>query len=270
MNRIKKLAYPYLFYIVVFVVVPLLMVFYYAFTNNGAITFENFEKIAEPSTIKTLITSFRVAFISTVVSLLIAYPFSFFLSKMKLRFRTTAMMLIMVPMWMNFLLRSYAWVAILSPNGVLDKMLATVGITYTSFLYTEASVVLGMVYNFLPFMILPIYTSLEKIDNGLIEAAGDLGANSRQTFWKVIFPMSLPGVISGITMVFVPVLSTFEVATLLGGGMVNMVGNVIERQFTKTQNWGYGSALAAVLMIIVLFSALFDKENVSKGGRSDK
>lgn len=269
MNKIKSLAYPYLFWIVVFIVVPLFMIFYYAFTQGGAISIANFSKIFEGSTIKTIWTSFRVAGITTLVALILGYPFAYFMTKLNLKYRTLAMMLIMVPMWMNFLLRSYAWVTILSQNGVLDQLLGLVGIDYVSFLYTESSVVLGMVYNFLPFMILPIYTALEKIDNSLIEASYDLGANPKQTFWKVIFPMSIPGIISGITMVFVPVISTFEVSDLLGGGMVNMIGNTIERSFTKTGDWGYGSALATVLMIVILISVLFDKESVETGGIND-
>lgn len=242
------------------------MILYYAFFDRGSFTLNNFNKILQGSTTKTLITSFRVAFITTVVSLILAYPFAYFMTKLKLRYRTAAMVLIMIPMWMNFLLRSYAWVAILAQNGILDNFLKIFGIRYSSFLYTEASVVLGMVYNFIPFMILPIYTALEKIDKSLIEASHDLGANNIQTFWKVIFPLSLPGVFSGITMVFVPVISTFEVSTLLGGGMVNMIGNVIERQFTSTGDWGYGSALSVVLMILILISILFDKESVETGG----
>lgn len=269
MNKIKSLAYPYLFWIVVFIVVPLFMIFYYAFSQGGAISLANFSKILEGSTLKTIWTSFRVAGITTIVALILGYPFAYFMTKLNLKYRTLAMMLIMVPMWMNFLLRSYAWVTILSQNGVLDQLLGLVGIDYVSFLYTETSVVLGMVYNFLPFMILPIYTALEKIDNSLIEASYDLGANPKQTFWKVIFPMSIPGIISGITMVFIPVISTFEVSDLLGGGMVNMIGNTIERSFTKTGNWGYGSALATVLMVVILISVVFDKESVETGGIND-
>lgn len=269
MKKIKSLAYPYLLWIALFIVIPLFMIFYYAFTQNGAFTFDNFMKIFEGSTLKTIWTSFRVAGITTVLTLIIGYPFAYFMTKLNLKYRTLAMMLIMVPMWMNFLLRSYAWVTILSQNGVLDNLLNFFGIKYNSFLYTEASVILGMVYNFLPFMILPIYTALEKIDYNLIEASYDLGANPRQTFWKVIFPMSIPGLISGITMVFVPVISTFEVSELLGGGMVNMIGNTIERSFTKTGDWGYGSALATVLMIVILISVLFDKESVETGGIND-
>ena len=269
MKKLKTLAYPYIFWILIFIIVPTFMIFYYALTKDGEFTLANFQKIFQGPTLKTIWASFRISGITSLVSLLIAYPFALFMTKLNIKYRTMAMMLIMVPMWMNFLLRSYAWVTILSPNGVLDNFLKIFGIQYKSFLYTEASVILGMVYNFLPFMILPIYTALEKIDYSLIEASYDLGANEFQTFWKIIFPMSLPGVISGITMVFVPVISTFEVADLLGGGMVNMVGNVIERAFTKTGNWGYGSALATFLMIIILISMLFDKESIETGGMND-
>lgn len=266
MKKIKQLAFPYFLWCAIFIIVPLFMIFYFAFTKNGNISFENFIKIFDITTLKMIYTSIKIAFVTSAICLIIGYPFAYIMSKLNVKYRTVAMLLIMIPMWMNFLLRSYAWVSILSQNGVLDNLLKIFGINYDSFLYTEASVILGMVYNFLPFMILPIYTSLEKIDNSLIEAAHDLGANDNKTFWKVIFPMSLPGVFSGLTMVFVPVISTFEVSLLLGGGKVNMIGNVIERQFTKTQNWGYGSALATFLMIIILLSLIFDKESVEKGG----
>lgn len=266
MKKIKGFAYPYILWLAIFIIVPLFMVLYYAFTKNGSFSLENFMQIFEGTTLKSILVSFRVAFVTTLVTLILAYPFAYFMTKLNLKYRTLAMMLIMVPMWMNFLLRSYAWVTILSQNGVLDNILGWFGIDYTSFLYTETAVVLGMTYNYLPFMILPIYTALEKIDYNLIEASYDLGANKRQTFRKVIFPMSIPGVISGITMVFVPVISTFEVSALLGGGMVNMVGNVIERSFLNTGNWGYGSALATFLMIVIFISILFDKESVETGG----
>lgn len=266
MKKIRSLAYPYLFWMLIFIILPLLLILYYAFTKDGGFTLANFGQIFEGTTLRTIGVSLKVAGITTLVCLIIAYPFAYYMTKLNLSYRTLAMMLIMVPMWMNFLLRSYAWVTILSQNGVLDHLLGLVGIDYQSFLYTEASVILGMVYNFLPFMILPIYTALEKIDYSLIEASHDLGANNSQTFRKVIFPMSLPGIISGITMVFVPVISTFEVSELLGGGKVNMIGNVIERSFTRTGNWGYGSAIATLLMIVILISVLFDKESIESGG----
>lgn len=266
MKKIRNLAFPYLLWVAIFIVVPLIMIIYYAFISNGSISIINFRSILEASTLKPIFVSFKIAAITTVICLIVAYPVAYFMTKLNMNYRTLAMMLIMVPMWMNFLLRSYAWVTILSNNGVLDNFLRFLGIKYKSFLYTESSVILGMVYNFLPFMILPIYTALEKIDYSYIEAAYDLGANKIQTFWKVIFPMSMPGVISGITMVFVPVISTFEVSDLLGGGKVNMVGNIIQRSFTKSGNWGYGSALSTVLMIIILISIFFDKEAVETGG----
>lgn len=269
MKKVKSLAYPYLFWMLIFIVIPLFMILYYAFARDGFISIVNFQKIFEGMTLKTIWSSFKISAITTIITLLIGYPFAYFMTKLNLKYRTLAMMLIMVPMWMNFLLRSYAWVTILSQNGILDNFLKLFNIKYNSFLYTETAVILGMVYNFLPFMILPIYTALEKIDKSLIEASYDLGANQRQTFFKVIFPMSMPGVISGITMVFVPVISTFEVSDLLGGGKVSMVGNTIERAFTKTGDWGYGSALATVLMIVILISILFDKESVETGGIND-
>lgn len=269
MKKVKSLAYPYLLWIAIFIVVPTFMILYYAFTDGGGITLDNFMQIFQGTTLKTIWTSIKIAGITTLITLLLGYPFAYFMTKLNIKYRTLAMMLIMVPMWMNFLLRSYAWVTILSANGVLDNFLGLLGIEYKSFLYTEASVILGMVYNYLPFMILPIYTALEKIDYTLIEASYDLGANEKQTFGKVIFPMSIPGIVSGITMVFIPVISTFEVADLLGGGMVNMVGNIIERSFTKTGNWGYGSALATLLMIIILVTMIFDKESVETGGIND-
>ncbi len=266
MKNTKSFSYPYILWQLIFIIVPLFMILYYAFTSHGSISLDNFTKIFEGSTTKTIMTSLRVAFISTIICLLLAYPFAYYMTKLKIRYRTMAMILIMIPMWMNFLLRSYAWVTILAKNGILDNFLGKFGIEYSSFLYTEASVILGMVYNFIPFMILPIYTALEKIDKSYVEASYDLGANKIQTFWKVIFPMSIPGILSGITMVFVPVISTFEVSTLLGGGKVNMIGNVIERQFTSTGDWGYGSALSAVLMILILISMIFDKESIERGG----
>lgn len=269
MKNTRSLAYPYLLWMAIFIIVPTLMLLYYAFSGPGGITLDNFIKIFQGSTLKTIWLSIRIAFVTSLITLLIGYPFAYFMTKLNIKYRTLSMMLIMVPMWMNFLLRTYAWVTILSPNGVLSSFLALFGIEYTSFLYTEGAVILGMVYNYLPFMILPIYTSLEKIDNTLIEASYDLGANKRQTFWKVIFPMSIPGIVSGITMVFIPVISTFEVADLLGGGKVNMVGNVIERAFTKTGDWGYGSALATLLMLMILITMLFDKQGGDTGGLDD-
>lgn len=270
MKKIRRLAYPYNVWMLFLIVAPLFLIAYYAFTSkSGVFTLENFANIFEGKTLKTLYNSVTIAFISTVICLILGYPMAYFISKTNVRYRSMAMALIMVPMWMNFLLRTYAWVTILSPSGVLNSILGIFGIEGIDIMYSRGAVILGMVYNFLPFMILPIYTALEKMDYRLVEAAHDLGANNTQAFTKVIFPMSLPGVMSGISMVFVPAISTFEITRLLGGGKVNMIGNVIEQQFLFTGNWNYGSALAMILMIFIVISVIFDKEGKNEGGKDE-
>lgn len=185
--------------------------------------------------------------------------------------RNLVIMLFILPMWMNFLLRTYAWLPILGKNGIVNNFLGIFGIEPIQFLYTNGAIILGMIYNFLPFMILPIYTVLSKIDTNLINAASDLGANKKQIFAKVIFPLSIPGVISGITMVFMPAVSTFVIPRLLGGGKDMLIGNVIEQQFTTLSDWHFGSALAIILMILILISmavmSRFDGEQTEGGGR---
>lgn len=270
MKKIRRLAYPYNLWMLIVIVAPLLLIAYYAFTSSaGSFTLDNFSNIFDKRTLKTIYNSVSIAFVSTVLCLLIGYPMAYIISKTNARYRTVAMMLIMVPMWMNFLLRTYSWVTILSPSGVLNSIMGLVGLKAPDLMYTQTAVTLGMVYNFLPFMILPIYTSLEKMDYRLVEAAHDLGANDLQAFTKVIFPLSLPGVLSGVSMVFIPAISTFEITRLLGGGKVNMIGNVIEQQFLYTGNWNYGSALALVLMIFIVISVLFDQEGKEKGGKNE-
>lgn len=270
MKRIKTLAYPFNLWLVGFIIIPLLLIFYFGFTVDGIFTINNFIKIFQLSTVLTLYNSLYIAFITTVICLLIGYPMAYIISKIRGRYRIIAMMLIMVPMWMNFLLRTYAWVTILSKNGIINSILESLNLPQIDIMYTTNAVVIGMVYNFLPFMILPIYTVLEKMDKRVVEAAYDLGANKRQAFTKVIFPMSLSGVFSGISMVFIPSISTFEITRLLGGGKVNMIGNVIEQQFTATGDWNYGSALSLFLMLFILISILLDKESIETGGQNAK
>lgn len=261
MRTYKKAAAPYFVWAAIFIVVSLIMVLYFALTTpQGALTSENFARILSGRTIGTLLRSLKIAFFTTALCLLLGYPFAYFVAGLKARFQTTAIMLVMIPMWMNFLLRTYAWVTILSKNGILNSLLGRLGMAPVDLLYTETAVVLGMVYNFLPFMILPIYTALEKMDKGLIEAAQDLGANQVTAFTRVIFPLSLPGVLSGIAMVFIPAISTFEITALLGGNKTNLIGNVIEQQFTVTGDWNYGSALSVVLMVFLVISLLFTRE----------
>ncbi|MFZ2256769.1 MAG: ABC transporter permease [Clostridiaceae bacterium] len=266
MKIYKKTIAPYTLWAFVFIIISLAMVFYFALTDaTGAVTFANFTRIASWRTMGTLLRSFKIALFTTLLCFLIGYPFAYFVTGLKLRFQTTALLLVIIPMWMNFLLRTYAWVTILSKHGLLNSFLARFGVGPLDLLYTEGAVILGMVYNFLPFMILPIYTALEKMDNSLIEAAQDLGCNKFQAFIRVIFPLSLPGVASGIAMVFIPAISTFEITALLGGNKTNLIGNVIEQQFSVTGDWNYGSALSVILMIFLVGSLLFNKGEA--GGR---
>lgn len=195
-----------------------------------------------------------MAVYSTLLCLLIGYPFSYFLTKFKLKTRSTLILLVVIPMWMNFLLRTYSWINILSKNGILNSILKFFSLPTINIMYSKTAILLGMVYNFLPFMILPIYTTLIKIEKDYIEASYDLGANRVKTFTKLIFPMSLPGVITGITMVFIPAISTFEIAALLGGNKENLIGNIIEQQFRVTGNWNFGSSMSMVLLVLILVS----------------
>jgi ABC-type spermidine/putrescine transport system, permease component I len=260
----KWLAVPYVVWMAIFVVAPLVLVVIYAFTaRSGGFTLENFTAMGEYAAVFG--RSFFLALIATLVCILLGYPLAYFLSREGSGMRRIATMLIMLPMWMNFLLRTYSWMSILENTGLLNTFFKSIGlfallnrtfgtnIEYFHMINTQGAIVLGMVYNFLPFMILPIYTVIEKIDYRIIEAAQDLGANSRQVFRKVIFPLSLPGVLSGITMVFVPAVSTFAIPRLLGGGMVTMLGDLIEAQFMGSAYNPYlGSAISLVMMVIVL------------------
>lgn len=260
MNR--KIATPYIIWALMFIVISLLMVFWYAFhLEDGSFSLMNFSRFFSGRSLVTLFKSLRIAAITTVLCLLLGYPLAYSITKLKTNYRSTAIMLVMIPMWMNFLLRTYAWVTILSKNGILNSLLGKIGIAPIDILFTESAVVLGMVYNFLPFMVLPIYTVLEKMDRSLIEAAEDLGCSPWKAFLKVTLPLSLPGIISGISMVFIPAISTFEITALLGGNKTNLIGNVIEQQFTVTGDWNYGSSMAVILMIFLVISLIFDKTN---------
>lgn len=272
MKNYKRASGPYLAWSALFIVVPVVMVLFYAFTSgDGQWSLSNFQRFLTGSTLGTLWRSIRVALWTTLLCLLIGYPLAYLIAQMKTSYRATALTLVVVPMWMNFLLRTYAWVTILSKKGILNTVLGLFGIEPLDLLYTDGAVMLGMVYNFLPFMVLPIYTVLEKMDRGLLEAAADLGANRTRIFRKVIFPLSMPGVASGISMVFIPAISTFEITALLGGNKMNLIGNVVEQQFTVTGDWNYGSSMAVVLMVFLVLSLLFsrDEEKASaKKGQS--
>ena len=250
--RPKYLSIPYIVWMGIFVVTPIIFVVVYAFTtSDGQFTFQNFAAMGRFTTV--FFRSFRLAFISTVICILIGYPVAYILSREGPRLQRLMLMLIILPMWMNFLLRTYAWMSILENTGLLNRFLSFLGLPTLNIINTPTAVVIGMVYNFLPFMILPIYSVIVKIDRSLLEAAQDLGANTVSVFRKVVFPMSLPGVLSGIMMVFVPAVSTFVITQLLGGGMVMMLGDLIEMQFLGTAyNPQLGSAIALVMMLIVI------------------
>ena len=250
--KAKQFVYPYVGWMAVFVVAPILLIITYAFTSsNGALTMTNFSAMS--SYMSVFIRSFWLSAIATVICIIIGYPLAYILSREGLRMQRIMIMLIMLPMWMNFLLRTYAWMSILENTGLLNRLLGLIGLPGIRIINTQAAVVVGMVYNFLPFMILPIYSVIVKIDRSLIEAAQDLGANTKAVFRKLVFPLSLPGVLSGVTMVFVPGVSTFVISQLLGGGKEMLLGDLIELQFMgAAYNPHLGSAISLVMMIIVI------------------
>ncbi len=264
MNR-KLLSIPYLFWSIMFIVVPLCMVFYYGLTDkSGAFTMENILAIATPEHSKALWEAVKLSVISTIICLILAYPLAMLLSNMSGRQDTFIVLIFVLPMWMNFLLRTIAWQALLEKTGVINSILGFFSLPKLNIINTPGAIVLGMVYNFLPFMILPIYNVLVKIDKNVINAARDLGANSFQTFTKILLPLSVPGIISGITMVFVPALTTFVISRILGGGKILLIGNIIEEEFIKTGNWNLGSGLSIVLMLFIILNmvitAVTDKD----------
>ena len=263
-NKLSRLTIPYVVWMALFVVAPIIMVVVYAFSSaDGGFTLSNFARMGTYAVVFG--RSFKLALIATAICLAIGYPVSYMMSKEGPRFQRVAMVLIMLPMWMNFLLRTYSWMAILENNGLLNQLFQKIGLIslYNSvfgtdlqffrMLNTQGAVVLGMVYNYLPFMILPIYSVIVKLDNSLIEAARDLGADTFHVFRRVILPLSLPGVLSGITMVFVPSVSTFAISKMLGGGTELLLGDLIEQQFLGgAYNPQLGAAISLVMMVIVV------------------
>ena len=276
-NRNKNLsfaAYPYVVWSAIFIVIPLLLIVFFSFTSKVdgrfVFSFENFQRLFEPIYFTVFIRSIWLAVLSTVSCLILGYPIAYIISKLPIKRRNMLILLFILPMWMNFLLRTYAWMAILGRDGLINTLLGYIGIGPIKMLYTDGAILLGMVYNFLPFMVIPIYTVLIKIDKNLVSAAYDLGANKAQAFRKIILPLSIPGIISGITMVFMPAVSNFVIPSLLGGGKYMLVGNLIEQQFTTIGNWNFGSALSIFMMILILISMAFMskyEKNGKEGGK---
>lgn len=248
----KLIAAPYILWMIVFIIVPLAMVAYFALTNqDGAFTLENIKNVGQYGNI--FIKSIWLAAIATLICLVISYPAAYIFSRMGTNIQSTLLMIVILPMWMNFLLRTYAWMTILGNNGLINMLLEFLGFEPVKMLNTQGAVVLGMVYNYLPYMILPLYTVMVKIDKSVLEAAQDLGCNSIKTLFKVVLPLSIPGITSGITMVFVPAISTFIISRMLGGGSQLLIGDLIEMQFLgNSYNPNLGSAISLVLMVIVL------------------
>lgn len=262
----KKLAYPYFVWMVLFTVVPLFIVVYYAFTDAaGNFTMDNLLSVSGYGSV--FARSLLLALIATVICLVIAFPVGYFLSRLRVNKQHIMLMLVMLPMWMNFLLRTYAWMSLLEKNGIINRILGLVGLGPFEMINTSGAVVLGMVYNYLPYMILPLYTAMTKIDQSVVEAAQDLGAGMGKILTRVLIPLSVPGIATGITMVFVPAVSTFIISRMLGGGSNLLIGDLIELQFLgNSYNYNLGSAMSLVLMVIVLlcmsFTSSFDEEDM--------
>ncbi|WP_395150492.1 ABC transporter permease [uncultured Allofournierella sp.] len=266
MIRKKRLSAPYLIWMIFFIAAPLAIVVYYAMTDqSGRFTLQNLMTIGRYSSV--FARSLILATIATLICLVLSFPVSYFLSRLRASKQKIMLMLVMLPMWMNFLLRTYAWMSLLENNGIINRLLGYIGLGPFQMINTTGAVVLGMVYNFLPYMILPLYTVMTKIDDSVIEAAQDLGAGTLKTLTKVLIPLSSPGIATGITMVFVPSVSTFIISRMLGGGSNLLIGDLIELQFLgNSYNYNLGSAMSLVLMVIVLlcmsFTNSFDDEDM--------
>ncbi len=269
MYNLKRqlLVGPYLLWMAGFILLPVIMILYYAFTTtSGHFTLLNISSIFASIHLKSLFLSLKLALICTGVCLLLSYPLAMILNKMKEKSQGFIVFIFILPMWMNFMLRILAWKLLLSNNGVINTLLEALGLPALDILNTPSAVVFCMVYDFLPFMILPIYNAMARIEDDILEAASDLGAGAVTVFFKIIVPLTMPGVISGITMVFVPALTSFAISDLLGGGKVLLIGNVIEQAFMQEYNWNLGSGLSLVLMIFVIASMALMSAKGEEGG----
>jgi len=266
MKSFASLVKPYVVWMSLFIVIPMLLILLYAITDRGNsvltfhFTLNNFLRFFDPVFIKVLWKSLEIAIITTIVCIIIGYPIAYVISNVSERLQGLLILSVTIPMWINMLVRTYAWISILSDGGIINSILAAVGLGPIKMMYTDFAVILGMVYNFLPFMILQIYTVLAKMDRALINASFDLGANRYQTFKRIVFPLSLPGVISGITLVFLPAVSTFVIPKFLGGGQYMLIGNLIENQFITVGEWNFGSAISLIMAMIIMGSMMLTKQ----------
>ena len=276
MKRFSQLAIPYVVWVILMILLPMLLILFYAFTTQGneiinfTFTFDHFIRFfTDHDFLLILWRSLVIAFKTTVICVLLGYPIAYFIARSSDRVRNILVLAITLPTWINMLVRTYSWIGLLSEGGILQNLF---GLQDTELLYTEGAVLLGMVYNFIPFMILQINTSLCKMDSSLLEASADLGANKLQTFLRVTFPLSLSGVISGIALVFLPAVSSFFIPKLLGGGQFFLIGNVIENQFIKVGEWNFGSAISMIMAVIMMLCMYLIRrvDEHNNGGRQKK
>ena len=269
MKYSKAWASPFLIWIAIGTVVPVFSIAYYGFSNRaGHFTFDNIGATFSPDHMEALGLSLLLAFVSTAVCFILALPMAMILSNSRHGKTGMVIFIFILPMWMNFLLRTMAWQVLLEREGVINSILHAIGLPGQHLINTPAAIVLGMVYDFLPFMILPIYNAACKIDNRLIEAAYDLGADKGTVYRKVIFPLLVPGIVSGVTMVFIPALTTFVISNMLGGGKINLIGNIIEQEFTVSSNWYLGSGISLVMMVFIIITMLLFGKFDKSGGES--
>lgn len=251
--KTKLVASPYIVWSALFIIAPLIFVVYYSFTDAaGNFTFDNISALVKYA--PTFLRSIWFGIVATLICLVIAFPLAYIISQKTEKIQRTLVMLVMLPMWMSFLIRTYSWMALLQDTGIINTLLGKIGIDPIHMINTSGAVILGMVYNFLPYMIMPIYSVMAKLDHSMVEACQDLGGNRLTVIRRCILPMSMPGVVSGITMVFVPSVSTFYISQKLGGGSFDLIGDVIERQFQQSYNYNLGASISLVLMVLILLS----------------
>ena len=271
MKHYTKLIRPYLIWSLVIIIVPLILIILYSVTTGGnelvniQFSLDSFKKIGEPIYLEVLKKSFQLGFISVIVCLVLGYLMAYFITRFDDNVQDLLILLVTIPMWINTLLRTYAWISLLSDNGLVNSFLGLFGLTPQTFMYTDFAVLVGLISDVLPFMVIPIHTSIRKIDPNLLEASSDLGANKIQTFVNVILKMSIPGVINGVMMTFLLSISTFVIPKLLGGGQYMLIGNLIENQFISVGDWNFGSAISIILTVIILIGLTlmkkFDRED---------
>ena len=278
MKRFSQLAVPYIIWAALMLVLPMALIAVYSFMEQGnsiisfSFTLDHYIKFfTDKDFLLILWRSIFIALKTTVICLILGYPVAYFIARSREKVQNILILCVTIPMWINMLVRTYAWIGLLSEGGLVQRFLGLFGLGNTELLYTEGSVLLGMVYNFLPFMVLQIQTSLSKMDHSLLEASADLGAGPVQTFGRVTLPLSLPGVINGITLVFLPAVSSFFIPKLLGGGQYFLIGNMIENQFITVGEWNFGSAISMVMAVIMmlLMMAVRKTETRNQGGKED-